>query len=153
MTGSLRGLEALARWMDPVCGPISTGSFIPVLEESGLVFHLDMVILEWICKDLAHQIEQNGPYVPVSFNISMVEFWVPSLEDKIIETVDRYSIPHSLINIEITESVFIEDLSRIDPVMKSLQKNGFKPLMDDFAPAILLLVYLTAFLLAISKST
>lgn len=132
MTGSLCGLEALARWMDPVYGPISTGSFIPVLEESGLIFDLDMIILEWICKDLAHQIEKNGPYVPVSFNISRVDFWVPSLEDNIIETVDRYSIPHSLINIEITESAFIEDISRIDPVMKSLQKNGFKILMDDF---------------------
>ena len=132
MTGSLCGLEALARWIDPVYGPISTGSFIPVLEESGLIFDLDMIILEWICKDLARQIEKNGPYVPVSFNISRVDFWVPSLEDNIIETVDRYSIPHSLINIEITESAFIEDISRIDPVMKSLQKNGFKILMDDF---------------------
>lgn len=79
MTGSLCGLETLARWMDPVYGPISTGSFIPVLEESGLIFDLDMIILEWICKDLAHQIEKNGPYVPVSFNISRVDFWVPSL--------------------------------------------------------------------------
>ena len=132
ITGAFCGAEALARWNDPVKGLLSPAKFIPVLEETGRITELDLYVLEQICQDYQMIYQRGCRVVPVSFNLSRKDL----LHDDIIERIEaimaRYNVPRELINVEITESAFVEDVERIGPVLKKLHELGYQVWMDDF---------------------
>ncbi|MDD6788517.1 MAG: EAL domain-containing protein [Lachnospira sp.] len=136
ITGTLCGAEALCRWNDPTHGMLLPGDFIPILEEEGLISKLDLYMIEQICRD-GRKLMDSGLYrvVPVSVNLSRKDFRKADLVDQIESIAGRYRIPRELLNIEITESAFINHPEKLSKYIKSFHELGYQVWMDDFGTA------------------
>lgn len=126
------GFEALSRWIDPIYGFLNPRDFISVLEENNLLYKLDLYVLEEVCKNLRYQIDRGYNVCPISFNLSRNDFFKTEPLNKTIELCKKYNINHSLLNIEITESVTMINKELIKVNIKKYQDNGFEVWMDDF---------------------
>lgn len=124
--------EALVRWIHPVHGMVSPGDFIPLFERNGFIMKLDYYVWDSVCRYLSDAIKRGEHVVPISVNVSRVNLFQPNLCERIISMVDSYGLNHELIKFEITESAYIDDSSQMLEVIETLQKHGFKVLMDDF---------------------
>lgn len=128
-TGRIIGAEALVRWFHPIQGIVSPGDFIPVFEKNGFILKLDCFIWEEACKKIHEWIDNGISPVPISVNISREYIHSFDIIGKITELVDKYNVPKSLFELEITESV---DETGVEDVVKRMKEAGFKMLMDDF---------------------
>ena len=124
--------EALVRWIHPLRGMISPGSFIPLFEKNGLIHILDRFVWNETCEMLKSRIDAGKHVVPVSINVSRVEFYNPELADEIKEIVDKHELPTNLIKIEITETAYADNPTQVQQAVKCLHDYGFLVLMDDF---------------------
>lgn len=129
---SIVGFEALSRWIDPVYGFLNPGEFISVLEENNLLYKLDLYVLEEVCKNLRYQLDRGYNVCPISFNLSRNDFFKIEPLNQTIDMCKKYNIRHSLLNVEITESVTMVDKELIKNNVSKYQKNGFEVWMDDF---------------------
>jgi len=132
ITGNLVGMEALARWDDPNYGFLSPGVFIPTLEEKHLIHKLDMCVLDRVCRDLKNWEDNGIPTVPVSFNLSRLDFELCDAIGIIEKTVRKYRIQTSLLHIEITESTLGTNEDYISNIIDRAHSGGFEVWMDDF---------------------
>ena len=132
ITGAFCGAEALARWNDPKKGLLSPAEFIPVLEDTGRITELDLYVLEQICQDYQMVSKRGNRVVPVSFNLSRKDLLHNDIIERIEAIMARYNVPRELVNVEITESAFVEDVERIGPALKRLHELGYQVWMDDF---------------------
>ena len=105
----LCSFEALARWIDPKIGMIYPDEFIPVLEKEGLIHLLDATILRQVCARLRSSIANGETPIPVSVNLSRLDFSLCDIFTVADEIVSDYRIPHDFIYFEITESVMAEE--------------------------------------------
>ena len=128
----LCGAEALARWIDPKYGFLSPAKFIPALENSQLIYKLDIAILRMVCEQIKENIEQDGIALPVSINFSRVDFKVVDIVSMINDVVTEIGIPKDLIHIEVTESALSEDEDLLKDAIKRLHELGFAVWLDDF---------------------
>ncbi len=124
--------EALIRWKHPVKGMISPGFFIPLFEKNGFISKLDLFVCEEVCRFQKHRIEEGKDTVPISVNISRVNFYKPEFFKEILKITGKYGIDNSLIKIEITEGAYEEKPKEMIEAIKEFKKNSFKVLMDDF---------------------
>lgn len=131
-TTEIAGAEALVRWKHPDLGFISPGEFIPVFEKNGFIFKLDKYVLEEVCKILKKWIENNHTAIPISVNVSRIDFDVPNFSNLIQELADSYQIPHELLHFEVTESAYTDNPQQIISVVSALRSMQFKVEMDDF---------------------
>lgn len=129
---TLCGMEALARWIDPVKGFMSPGDFIPVLEENHLIHKLDRHIAKLICQNYSKRVADGEPIMPVSFNLSRLDFLSCDMFEVLEKYVKEYKVPRDMIHIEITESVFVEDGLIIGDVIRRFHNAGYQVWMDDF---------------------
>lgn len=129
---SVGGAEALVRWIHPELGFMNPGVFISLFEQNGFITKLDFYIWEEVCKIITEWKLDGLPLVPVSVNVSRRDFEMENLADKIIELVDKYKIEHSLFEIEITESSFIDSLEKVENTVRKLHEAGFTISLDDF---------------------
>ncbi|MCR4578945.1 MAG: EAL domain-containing protein [Treponema sp.] len=151
ISGNIAGAEALVRWEHPEYGFLSPGQFIPIFEKNGFISKVDLFILTQVCKDIKRW-QQNGlPIVPVSVNISRRDFMEPGYIDKEIQIVDEYGVDHSLIHMEVTESLYSDDTDLIISQVKKFQQAGFMIEMDDFGSGYSSLGSLSSFPLNIIK--
>ena len=132
LTTTLCGMEALARWIDPVKGFLSPGEFIPPLEESRQLFKLDLFMIEEVCKRYRTCKDQGLPIVPMSFNLSRMDFFTCDIFNKVQELAEKYNVPHHMLNIEITESMFVKDSDEIKTELNKFRAAGYQVWMDDF---------------------
>ena len=102
-------LEALARWVDPIYGFLSPGEFIPVLEESRLIHIVDRYIIDQACRDQKELSEKAGRDIPVSINLSRLDFMLTDIVGYIKDKVKEYGIDEKTLHIEITESALVDD--------------------------------------------
>ncbi len=124
--------EALARWIDPELGFLSPAYFIPALEESKLIYKLDLYVVEQVLKKMKLQ-EQKGLYVvPQSINLSRMDFESCDIVEEIRKRVDAEGIDHSMISVEITESVIGENFDFMKEQVSRFRSLGFPVWMDDF---------------------
>lgn len=126
------GAEALVRWTHPELGFISPGEFIPLFESSGFITELDFYVAERTCKDLREWIDSGKPVIPVSFNLSRADFSHPSLAETVENITDKYSIPHELLHIEVTESAYTDNMKVFLDTVQKLHNKGFRIELDDF---------------------
>lgn len=126
------GAEALVRWNHPKKGMIAPSVFIPVFEKNGFIYKLDYFVWETICGFLKKWMDQGKNPFPVSVNVSRVNIYNPHLVDDMIGLVKKYKIPARLLNLELTESAFIENQELVMSTMQRLREAGFVILMDDF---------------------
>lgn len=128
-TGRIIGAEALARWNHPTKGMVSPAAFIPVFEQNGFIIKLDSFIWEEACRRIRSWMERGIDPVPISVNISREYIRTFDVTDMMLKLVEKYSIPLSLLELEITESL---DANGVEEIVKKMKSAGFKMLMDDF---------------------
>lgn len=132
LTGRICGAEALARWVDPKYGVLKPDFFIEVLEEAHLVHKLDLAIIRQVCAMLARRREEQQPLVPISVNLSRVDFQVCNIYDE-IEKIRRYfNLPASLLKIEILESTVTSKPQELRQAIANFHASGYEVWMDDF---------------------
>ena len=130
--GAITGAEALVRWEKPGEGLVSPGKFIPIFEKNGLISVLDRYVWGEVCRMQRKRLDQELEVVPISINVSRIEFYNPHLCDDIYNIVKKYDLPTELIKIEITESAYADDSTLVQEAVKKLHEYGFVVLMDDF---------------------
>lgn len=126
------GAEALVRWTHPELGFISPGEFIPLFESSGFITDLDFYVAERVCSDLRGWIDKGLPAVPVSCNLSRADFSHPALAETIVKIADKYSIPHKMLHLEVTESAYTDNMRVFLDTVQNLREAGFCIELDDF---------------------
>ena len=131
-TGKLVGAEGLARWEKQSGEVVAPGEFIPPLEKSGKIVQLDFYMYEMILRQQRKWINAGYPVVPISVNLSRHHIHDEQLVEKLVGLLDVYGIDSSLMEIEITESAFIEDQTALIGLMKAIKERGFFVSIDDF---------------------
>ncbi len=124
--------EALSRWLDPEKGLISPGEFIPVLEDAGVIYKLDLYVLDRVLEKMARMKEAGLNVVPHSINLSRSDFTACDIVEEIRQRVDGAGVPREQITIEITESVIGSDVTFMREQVLRFQALGFPVWMDDF---------------------
>jgi diguanylate cyclase (GGDEF)-like protein len=132
LTGELCSMEALTRWIDPEHGFLSPGDFIPILEENNLIYKLDLFVINEVAKHLKEQNDNNKPIVPVSLNISRMDFAMCDPFAEVEKVVTQYGLVREWITVEITESAIATDAETIQSEIEKFHKGGFDVWMDDF---------------------
>jgi diguanylate cyclase (GGDEF)-like protein len=132
MSGRLCGFEALSRWQDPERGEISPAVFVPVLEDARLVGKLDAFVVDRVARVIRDR-QKNGLWaLPVSFNLSKIDFDVADPFSMVETAVQRYAIPRECMCVEVTESVMAYDRQRISEVIGQFHSAGYQVWLDDF---------------------
>jgi diguanylate cyclase (GGDEF)-like protein len=126
------GAEALVRWNNGSGQLISPGFFIPLFEKNGFITELDMYMLKNVCRIQKGWLDKGYKPLPVSVNISRIHFANPYLADIIRDTVDEYEVPHELIELELSESAFLQNKQMLIATVTLLREYGFLVSMDDF---------------------
>lgn len=131
-TGELSGLEALARWDDPMYGFLLPSHFISTLEEYHQIHKLDMYVLDRVCKDIVEEKDLGHPIFPVSLNFSRLDFEVLDLAAEVEAMLNRYGVEKRYIHVEITESALTENDGRLQKALETFRKSGYALWLDDF---------------------
>lgn len=131
----LCSFEALARWVDPERGVIRPDQFIPVLERVGLIHRLDQCVIRLVCERLRRSVETGEIPIPVSVNLSRLDFQLCDIFTAVDTLVRTYQIPHDFIYIEITESTMAEEEERMHSIVDRFHRAGYQVWMDDFGSA------------------
>ncbi|MCR5793306.1 MAG: bifunctional diguanylate cyclase/phosphodiesterase [Lachnospiraceae bacterium] len=128
----LVGAEALIRWKKDDGTLMPPNDFIPLFEKNGFVLQLDFFVYEEVCKMLRKWIDEEKSVVPVSVNVSRVHLNDPTFIQKLCNLVESYNIPKKYIELELTESMFLDNTEEALSTMKKLRKLGFHVSIDDF---------------------
>ena len=140
-TGNLVRFEALCRWNSAELGPIPPDRFIPIAEQTGLITEIGRRILQEALKQ-ANTWTGSGRRVGIAVNISPLQFMRPDFTDMITEILAESNFPPSLLELEITEGVFIRDLNLAVARIRELQRLGLSIALDDFGTGYSSLGYL-----------
>ncbi|RMF17021.1 MAG: EAL domain-containing protein [Gammaproteobacteria bacterium] len=141
--GELVGAEVLIRWEHPEEGFISPARFIPVAEESGLI----SAIGEWVLRQSIDFLARHQPDLPGSFrrlaiNVSALQFYQPGFAQQIRSWCQEKRVSPERIELELTESLLIENVAHAVEVMQTLRDMGFTVALDDFGTGFSSLSYL-----------
>ncbi len=144
-TGSITGMEALLRWLHPQKGLIPPDRFIPVAEETGLIVPIGELVLHQACAQ--NKAWQNAGYTPrrVSVNLSVRQFRQTNLVDTIARILRQTGLDPHWLDLEITESVAMEDVDFTITTLRDFKKMGIKLSIDDFGTGFSSLNYLKRF--------
>jgi diguanylate cyclase (GGDEF)-like protein/PAS domain S-box-containing protein len=137
-TERITGFEALLRWTHPTRGPLSPAKFIPVAEDSGLIAQIGEWVLRKACEDLAKWPES----VRVAVNVSPLQFSNPALPAIITHALASAQVNPARLELEITESVFLNDDEGTDAMFLALKRVGVRLALDDFGTGYSSLGYL-----------
>lgn len=132
ITRELCSAESLARWIDPEIGFLPPNQFVGALEDSKLIHKLDCYIIEKVCMDIHDFMEQGRPVVPVSVNLSRLDFVMLDMVEVVENLVKKYDIPRDMLHVEITESMIVSDEELMTGVIERFRKAGYEIWMDDF---------------------
>lgn len=136
ITSRLTGAEALVRWIKPDGTTVMPGAFIPQLEKGKGILELDWYMLREVCAFLKSQQEQQIHNVPVAVNFSRMHVYEEDYIETLCKTVDDYGIPHKLIEVEITESAFVDQSDKIAKRIGDIREAGFRVAIDDFGSGL-----------------
>lgn len=131
-TGELTGAEALIRWEHPEYGFMSPGDFIPIFEDNGFITEVDSFVWKKTCENLHKWIEKGLDVVPVSINASKLDFMRPDFFEKLNKASTEMDVPSGLLHIEVTESLFSDQIEELVDILSKCQENGYKIELDDF---------------------
>ncbi|MEZ8019519.1 EAL domain-containing protein [Vibrio splendidus] len=129
---SIHGVEALVRWIDDELGFVPPDVFIPVAESTGLMQKLGTFIIESSIMQIAHLHRTTEQTIGLSINISVRQFSHRSFSEHLFTTLEKYQLCASCLTLEITESLFIEDVEIVKPIFEALHEKNIKISLDDF---------------------
>lgn len=138
----LRGVEVLLRWYDKETGMISPGTFIPVAEKNGSIIPLGKWVMEESIRQYSVWRKKYGfPFI-LSINISALQYKEDDFVASVTETLRKYEVSPSEIELEITESILIDDFQAVSEKLKMLRAYGIRISLDDFGTGFSSLSYL-----------
>lgn len=133
-TGKIASAEALIRWIHPDKGFISPALFIPALEENGHISELDFYVLKKVWQFINDRCENNKFVVPISVNLSWMDFYDEIMMEKILKEMDRFreNGREHMARFEITETSYAAIRENRSGILESLRIKNVKILLDDF---------------------
>ncbi len=133
-TGKIASAEALIRWIHPDKGFISPALFIPALEENGHISELDFYVLKKVWQFINDRCENNKFVVPISVNLSWMDFYDEIMMEKILKEMDRFkeNDRERMARFEITETSYAAIKENRSGILESLRIKNAKILLDDF---------------------
>lgn len=134
----LMGFECLLRWHHPERGVVPPNIFVPIAEESNLIIPIGEWVINEACRAAASWPEQ----VTVALNLSPRQLMLPSLPNTVAEALARFRLPGNRLELEVTESVFLDDSDGSLDVLKRLRQLGVGIALDDFGTGYSSLGYL-----------
>lgn len=137
------GAEALIRWNHPTKGIIMPGQFIQEAEDSGLIIPIGEWVLQTAIKQIKEWETKGYKQIPVSVNVSALRFQQPKYVEDLRRYIEEADISPSLLEIEITESTMLKDISYTRVVLDRLNKLGVRVYLDDFGTGYSSLNYLS----------
>ncbi|MCW8948515.1 MAG: EAL domain-containing protein, partial [Sedimenticola sp.] len=144
-THTITGMEALLRWHHPNKGMIPPDCFIPLAEETGLILPIGEWVLEQACLQAKHFQENGFPDLIVAVNVSVRQLEGQDMTSMIRRLLQQTGIPAGSLEIEITESVMMEDPERMIESLIDLKRLGIRLALDDFGTGHSSLSYLQRF--------
>ncbi len=149
-TGELVGVECLVRWWKPDDSPqgghfISPGAFIPIAENSGLIIPMGEWIIRHACERGAAWRAMGLPPIRVAVNISGAQFAEGNLPALVRKTLEETGFPSSALELEVTESLFMEDIEHTIATLHEFNRQGIELAIDDFGTGYSSLAYLRQF--------
>ncbi len=141
-SGRVIGAEALVRWHHPELGWVPPNQFIPVAESSGLIHELGTWVLHRACRDARAFRMQGLADLTVAVNVSPLQFRRGNLKELVAQALTAHALPPSALELEITESVLIDDRQRPNEILGSLSELGVRIAIDDFGTGYSNLSYL-----------
>ena len=144
-SGRIVGAEALMRWNHPIKGKISPVKFIPIAEESGLILGMGEWVLRQACADLKKWNDEKTTSCRVAVNMSVHQFNRPDLVQRLRAILEESSVDPAMLEIEITESVLIQQPELAMRTMRELKDLGLQLSLDDFGTGYSSFSYLKQF--------
>ncbi len=136
-THEIIGAEALSRWQSPELGFVMPGLFIGVFEKTGFILEFDYYVLDRVCQLQRRRIDEGHPLIPFSVNQSGMHVREPGYLDRLKEIISRYDLPNGAIELEITETAFVdfdtqEECKNSSAIIHGMKALGCTVSMDDF---------------------
>lgn len=135
-------VEALVRWKHPKKGMLYPDQFIQLAEHSGNIVNIDMWVIESACRQLRAWKESNRNPVVISVNVSAKTFETPQFIPNLVKLLDKYGLEPSLMQIELTERIFIRNIDDSINKLNELRKMGVGVAIDDFGSGYSSLSYM-----------
>jgi diguanylate cyclase (GGDEF)-like protein/PAS domain S-box-containing protein len=139
--GDLVAFEALLRWHHPERGMVSPSVFIPIAEETGLIWAID----EWVLRNACREAASWPKHISVAVNLSPVDFQTGDVPDMLMTVLLETGLNPKRLEIEITEGVLIVDFARAITLLRRIKNLGVRVAMDDFGTGYSSLSYLQSF--------
>jgi len=144
-TGRWLGVEALLRWQHPTLGLVPPAEFVPLAEEIGQIVPIGEWALEQACRDARHWYDAGHTDVQVAVNVSSRQFQEDRLLELVGRTLAKTGLPARLLDLELTESVLMQDPDSAVEIMRSISALGATFAIDDFGIGYSSLAYLRRF--------
>ena len=141
-TQKIRGLEALVRWKDDDKGFIPPSVFIPIAEKNGSIIPIGNYVLDRSIRQFSEWKKKFKHDFTMSINISAVQYKREDFVDNVINTIHKYDVDPKFIELEITESILIDDFELVTAKIEKLREFGIKISLDDFGTGYSSLSYL-----------
>jgi EAL domain-containing protein (putative c-di-GMP-specific phosphodiesterase class I) len=135
-------MEALLRWHDPDLGDVAPAAFIPVAEESGLILQIGEWVLREACRQNRAWQRAGLPVMPVSVNLSAVQFRQAALEQLVMDALRDADLPPECLELEVTETSIMHDMETVRGTLEALRSGGIRLSIDDFGTGYSSLAYL-----------
>ena len=120
--GCIAGAEALVRWIHPQWGFMSPGEFIPLFEKNGFIPRLDRYMWDKVCRLLGRWKREGHPMIPISVNVSRADIFQQDLVKTLTGLTEKYGVEPKYLHLEITESAYVDNASRIVETLKELRQ-------------------------------
>lgn len=141
-TGKLEAVEALVRWRHPQRGVIMPARFIPIAEETGMIYAIGDWVLRTACAQLREWLDAGYPDLRVAVNLSGRQFAEPDLVEDVRAILAEVGLPATHLELEITESVLMHDAALAITTIEALRQDGVRLTIDDFGAGYSSLMYL-----------
>lgn len=141
-TNRVSGVEALLRWRPEGLGLVSPATFIPLLEEMGLIVDVGQWVLRESCRQGREWLDNDGLRLRIGVNVSGAQLLYPDFIGQVAEALTESRLPPELLELELTESVFVGEFSAASRVLTNLQALGIQVALDDFGTGQSSLSYL-----------
>ena len=144
-SGNMIGMEALLRWNNPQFGAISPLEFIPIAEETGLILPIGEWVLRTACQQTRQWLDLGLANLRVAVNLSTRQFRQTNLVGVVRQVLAESRLPAGALELEITESAFIDDIEEAIVQCQALKALGTKLSLDDFGTGYSSLAYISRF--------
>lgn len=150
-TQRVTGFEALLRWQHPELGHVSPAEFIPLAETSGLIIPIGAWVLQQACRQMQQWLAQGFAPMRIAVNLSTCQFENNDLYQQVVDALKQTGLPAALLELEITESIAMQNADKVQSVMQRLADDGVVLAMDDFGTGYSSLAYLKGYPLHVLK--